>query len=119
MRIDDTVFVADGAKIIGDDLTIGASSSVWYNTVIRSDDGEFVHIGERTNIQDLSMVHTSPGASTTIGNGVTIGHSCIIHGCTVGDGCHICLGAIVKAENNLPEGLKVEAGQVIENRHFV
>lgn len=48
MNIDDTVLVADGAKIVGEDLTIGAHSSVWYNAVIRSDDGEHVHIGEKT-----------------------------------------------------------------------
>ena len=95
MNIDDTVLVADGAKIVGEDLTFGVHSSVWYNAVIRSDDGEHVHIGEKTNIQDLCMVHTSPANSTDIGNGVTIGHSCIIHGCKIGDNSLIGMGTIL------------------------
>lgn len=113
MRIDDTVFVADGAKTVGDDLTIGAHSSVWYNTVIRSDDGEFVHIGERTNIQDLSMVHTSPGASTTIGDGVTIGHSCIIHGCTIGDNSLIGMGTILLDGSVIGKNCIIGAGSLV------
>ena len=95
MKIVETVLVAEGAKIVGEDLMIGAHSSVWYNAVIRSDDGEYVHIGEKTNIQDLCMVHTSPDHSTDIGNGVTIGHSCIIHGCSVGDNSLIGMGTIL------------------------
>lgn len=113
MRIDDTVFVADGAKIIGDDLTIGAYSSVWYNAVIRSDYGEYVHIGERSNIQDLTVVHTSPGASTTIGNGVTIGHSCIIHGCTVGDNSLIGMGTILLDGTVIGKNCIIGAGSLV------
>ncbi len=95
MIIDESVFLADGAKVLGEDVKIDADCSIWYNAVVRCDDEEHVHIGNKTNIQDLCMVHTSPGCPTTIGNGVTIGHSCIIHGCTIGDNSLIGMGTIL------------------------
>lgn len=113
MKIDESVFVADGGKIVGDEITIGSQSSVWYNAVIRCDDGEFVQIGEKTNIQDLSVVHTSPGYSTTIGNGVTIGHSCIIHGCTVGDHALIGMGSILLDGCRIGENAIIGAGSLV------
>lgn len=119
MKIDETVFVADGAKIIGDDIEIGAQSNVWYNAVIRSDDGEFVHIGERTNVQDLTMIHTSPGASTTIGDGVTIGHSCIIHGCTVGDNALIGMGTILLDGCNIGKNTIIGAGSLVTKNTII
>lgn len=119
MKIDETVFVADGAKVIGDDIDIGAQSNVWYNAVIRSDDGEFVHIGERTNVQDLTMIHTSPGASTTIGDGVTIGHSCIIHGCTVGDNALIGMGTILLDGCNIGKNTIIGAGSFVTKNTII
>lgn len=119
MKIDKTVFVADGAKVIGDDIEIGAQSNVWYNAVIRSDDGEFVHIGERTNVQDLTMIHTSPGASTTIGDGVTIGHSCIIHGCTVGDNALIGMGTILLDGCNIGKNTIIGAGSLVTKNTII
>ena len=119
MKIDKTVFVADGAKIIGDDIEIGAQSNVWYNAVIRSDDGEFVHIGERTNVQDLTMIHTSPGASTTIGDGATIGHSCIIHGCTVGDNALIGMGTILLDGCNIGKNTIIGAGSLVTKNTII
>lgn len=119
MKIDETVFVADGAKVIGDDIEIGAQSNVWYNAVIRSDNGEFVHIGERTNVQDLTMIHTSPGASTTIGDGVTIGHSCIIHGCTVGDNALIGMGTILLDGCNIGKNTIIGAGSLVTKNTII
>ena len=119
MKIDETVFVAEGAKVIGDDIEIGAQSNVWYNAVIRSDDGEFVHIGERTNVQDLTMIHTSPGASTTIGDGVTIGHSCIIHGCTVGDNALIGMGTILLDGCNIGKNTIIGAGSLVTKNTII
>ena len=113
MKIDETVWIADGAKIIGDNIVIGAHSSVWYNAVIRSDEGEYVHIGERTNLQDLTMIHTSPGSSVTIGNGVTIGHSCIIHGCTVGDHALIGMGTILLDGCSIGKNALIGAGSLV------
>ena len=113
MKRSETVFVADGAKLAGTDLVIGSRSSVWYNAVVRCDEGEHIHIGERTNIQDLSMVHTSPGHSTDIGNGVTIGHSCIIHGCMVKDNALIGMGSILLDGCVIGENSIIGAGSLV------
>lgn len=113
MTIDKSAFIADGAIVKGEDLRIGQNSSVWYNAVIRSDKGEHVYIGDRTNIQDLSMVHTSPGASTNIGSGVTIGHSCIIHGCTVGDNSLIGMGSILLDGCQIGKNCIIGAGSLV------
>jgi gamma-carbonic anhydrase len=87
-------FIAPGTQIIGD-VTIGAGSSVWFNCVLRGD-GNFIRIGERTNIQDGSVVHiTTQRHGTIIGNDVLIGHMALVHGCTLEDNCFVGLGSIV------------------------
>lgn len=91
--LDATVFVAPTAQIIGN-VHIDRLSSVWFHTVLRGDLDE-IRIGERTNIQDLCMCHADVDIPLKIGNGVTIGHRCILHGCTVEDGCLIGMGSIV------------------------
>lgn len=113
MKIDETVFVADDAKVIGEDISIGRDSSVWYNAVVRCDEGEHVVIGERTNVQDLCMIHTAPGKSVDIGNGVTIGHSCIIHGCTIGDNTLIGMGSIVMDDAVIGSNCIIGAGSLV------
>ncbi len=81
-EIEDNVFLASGVKVIGD-VKIGGDSSVWYNTVIRGDVNK-IRIGNKTNIQDLSMLHvTFNDFPLLIGNEVTIGHSVTLHGCTL------------------------------------
>ena len=88
------VFVAEGAHVIGD-VHIGKGSSVWFNTVIRGD-VHFIRIGERTNIQDNSVVHVTGGTHPTlIGDEVTAGHRVILHGCIVEDRALIGMGAVV------------------------
>lgn len=100
------VFLASGVKIIGD-VEIGDSSSVWYNSVIRGD-VNYIKIGARTNIQDCSMLHvTNKTHPLNIGNGVTIGHSVKLHGCTVEDLSLVGIGAIVLD------------GAVVETQSFV
>ena len=113
MKIHETVYIAEGAKVSGTGLEIERQSSIWYNAVVRCDEGESVHIGERTNIQDLSMVHTSPGHSTQIGSGVTIGHSCIIHGCTVKDNTLIGMGSILLDGCVIGENTIIGAGSLV------
>jgi gamma-carbonic anhydrase len=91
-RIHSSVFICEGVKIIGD-VEIGKDSSIWYNSVIRGDVNS-IRIGERTNIQDLSMLHvTHDYFPLNIGNDITIGHSVSIHGCTIHDKCLIGIGA--------------------------
>jgi carbonic anhydrase/acetyltransferase-like protein (isoleucine patch superfamily) len=93
-RLHPSVFVAEGAKIIGD-VEIEEDGSVWFNTVIRGD-VNFIRIGARTNVQDNSVLHvTNTTAPLNIGSDVTIGHSAILHGCTIEERCLIGMGAIV------------------------
>ena len=93
-RIHETVFVAPGARIIGD-VEIGPDSSVWFNTVIRGD-VHWIKVGRETNIQDGSVLHVTENQHPlTIGNRVTIGHMAMLHGCTVEDLALIGIGAII------------------------
>ena len=93
-RLHPSVFVADGARVIGD-VEVGEESSVWYNTVLRGDVNS-IRIGRRTNIQDLSMVHVEKGTHPTrIGDEVTVGHHVVIHGCTIGSRVLVGIGSVV------------------------
>ena len=93
-RLHPTVFIADGAQVVGN-VEIGEESSVWYNTVLRGDVNT-ITIGARTNIQDLSVVHVEKGTHPTrIGDDVTVGHHVVIHGCTLGNRVLVGIGAIL------------------------
>ncbi len=93
-KIADDAFIAPGAQVIGD-VEIGAGSSVWYNCVLRGD-VQVIRVGERSNIQDGTVVHvTTRSFGTTIGNDCLIGHLAIIHGCTLQDRSFVGMGAIV------------------------
>lgn len=112
-KLHNSVFLASGAKIVGD-VEIGKDSSVWYNAVIRGD-VHYVKIGERTNIQDCCMLHVTNGRwPLNIGNGVTIGHSVKLHGCTLKDYSFIGIGAIVLDGAVVEEKAMVAAGAVVK-----
>lgn len=119
MNTDKSVFIAEGAKVIGDRISIGAGSSVWYNSVVRCSDDDSISIGANTNIQDLCMLHTGHGYSVSVGDGVTVGHMCIIHGCTIGDntligmGSTIMNGAVVGKNCIIGAGSLVTEGKII------
>ena len=107
-----SVFVADGAKIIGD-VIIGKRSSVWYNVVIRGD-VNFIHIGSYTNIQDNAVLHvTSKTSPLNIGSRITIGHNAVLHGCSIDDHCLIGMGAIVLDRAHVHQNSMVAAGSVV------
>ena len=92
---------------------MGAGSSVWFGSVIRGD-VHWIRIGERTNIQDLSVLHvTTETAPLRVGSDVTVGHRAILHGCTVEDGCLIGMGAIVLDGARIGRGSLVAAGSVV------
>lgn len=111
-QLDSTVFVAPSACVIGD-VQIGEKSSLWFNVVVRGD-VNYIRIGERTNIQDGSVVHvTRDTHPTIIGNDVTIGHSVTLHGCTIEDGCLIGIGAIILDGATVGEGSLVAAGTLV------
>lgn len=109
--IDKSIFIADGAKIVGN-VEIGKNSSVWFNAVIRADSDK-VKIGENSNVQDNAVIHTSEGFGVQIGDNVTIGHGAIIHGCTVKDNVMIGMGAIVLNGAVIEENSIIGAGALI------
>lgn len=106
-----SVFVAEGAMVIGD-VEIGEDSSVWYHTVIRGDIHR-IRIGERTNVQDNSTLHVTRRDPLTVGNEVTIGHGAVVHGCTVEDLCLIGIGAVVLDGAVIGRGSVIGAGAVV------
>ena len=110
-KIHPSAFIAPGAMIIGA-VTIGAESSIWFNCVLRGD-LEYIEVGDRTNIQDGTVVHLDPGFPCVIGDDVTIGHGAIIHGCTVGDGAMISMGATILTGANIGERAIIAAGAVV------
>jgi carbonic anhydrase/acetyltransferase-like protein (isoleucine patch superfamily) len=112
-KIHKSALIAQGAFVIGD-VEIGENSSIWYNTVIRGD-VNYIRIGERTNIQDLTMVHvTYKKFPTFIGSDVSIGHSAVIHGCKIDDFVLIGIGAKLLDNSHINSYSLVAAGSVIK-----
>lgn len=93
------------------DVRLGAQASVWYQCVLRAD-MEPIIIGDRSNIQDLTMVHVDEGVPCTIGNDVGVGHRVILHGCTVEDFCLIGMGSILLNHVHVGTGSVIAAGAV-------
>ena len=87
------VYIAKTAVVLGD-VTIGDESSIWYHAVARGDINRIV-IGHHTNIQDNAVLHLADDYACLIGNYVTVGHSAIVHACTIGDECLVGMGAVV------------------------
>jgi len=111
-KIADDVFLAENCTIIGD-VEIGQGSSVWYNAVIRGD-VNFICIGERVNIQDNVVIHcTYQKYPTIIKNRVSIGHSAIIHACTINEDVLIGMGAIVMDNAQIGSNTVIAAGSVV------
>lgn len=117
-RIHPSVFIADGAVVIGD-VEIGKDSAVWFNCVIRGDVHE-IRIGERTNIQDGTIIHVTRNRfGTYIGSGITIGHHAVLHACRLEDDCFIGMGstildgAVVESRAMLAAGAVLTPGKRI------
>ncbi|HIB26315.1 MAG TPA: gamma carbonic anhydrase family protein [Candidatus Marinimicrobia bacterium] len=111
-QIHETAYVAEGAQVIGD-VILKADSSIWYNTVCRADINRIV-IGERTNIQDNSVIHLENDQGVLVENDVTVGHNAIIHGCTIADGALIGMGAIIMNGAVIGKGAVIGAGAVVK-----
>ena len=90
-RNEGAAFVAPNATVQGD-VILKAGSTVWYGAVLRGDDGTLT-IGENSNVQDNAVLHCDVGGAVTLGRNVTVGHSALVHGCTVGDGSLIGMHA--------------------------
>jgi carbonic anhydrase/acetyltransferase-like protein (isoleucine patch superfamily) len=116
-QIHPTAWVAENATLVGN-IVIEANASVWYGCVLRSE-FETITIGENSNVQDLTVMHTDPGIPLTVGKGVTIGHAAMIHGATLEDGCLIGLHAtvlnraVVGSQSLIAAGALVKEGQHI------
>lgn len=110
-------FVADNATIIGK-VRLLDEASVWFNAVLRGDN-EWIVIGRRSNVQDGSVLHTDPGFELTIGDGVTIGHKAMLHGCLVGSGSLIGIGSTLLNGCRIGENSIVGAQALVtEGKHF-
>jgi carbonic anhydrase/acetyltransferase-like protein (isoleucine patch superfamily) len=112
--IADDAFVAPGAVIVGH-VTVGSQSSIWFNTALRGDIAP-ITIGERTSVQDNTVVHVNMDAPTVIGNDVTIGHSALVHGTTIHDGCLIGMGSLILSYSVIGKGAVIAAGALIPER---
>ena len=110
-------FVADNATLAGD-VTLAEESSVWYGAVLRADTGR-ITVGAGSNVQDNAVLHTGPGLDVVVGRNVSIGHSAVVHGCTVGDDCLIGMhttilnGAVIGAGSLVAAGALVTENAVI------
>ncbi len=109
-KFDESVFVCPGAAIVGD-VTLGKNVNVWYNAVLRGDDGT-IKVGDNTNVQDCAVLHEE----ATVGSGCTIGHGAIVHGCTVGDNVLIGMGATVLNGAKIGDNCIVGAGALVTGK---
>jgi gamma-carbonic anhydrase len=110
--LDPSVFLADGARIVGD-VKMEKDCSVWFNTVVRGD-VNYIRVGERTNIQDNAVIHvTHKKFPCIIGANVTVGHSAVIHAATIYDYCLIGMGAVVLDDAKVGPFALVAAGAVV------
>ncbi len=116
-RISDTAWVADSAQVMGN-VELADDSSVWFGVVIRGDT-EIIRIGRGANIQDLSVLHADVGMPLTVGEDVTVGHRVMLHGCTIGDGSLIGIGAVVLNGAKIGSNCIVGAGSLVtEGKEF-
>lgn len=119
----DDYFVADNATVVGN-VRLENNASVWFNAVIRGDN-ELITVGENSNIQDGSVLHTDPGVPLTIGKNVTVGHKVMLHGCTIGDnsliginsvilnGARIGKNCLIGANSLVTEGKEIPDGSLV------
>ncbi len=110
-------FIAENATVIGS-VRLNSEASVWFNCVLRGDN-DWIEIGERSNVQDGSVLHTDPGLKLSVGRNVTIGHKVMLHGCTIGDDSLIGIGSTVLNGATVGANCIVGAHTLItENKSF-
>lgn len=110
-QIDPSAFIADYTTITGD-VTIGAESSVWFNTVVRGDVAPTI-IGNKTNIQDLCMLHQSPNNPLILEDNVTVGHQVTLHSCIIRKNALIGMGSVILDGAEIGEGAFIGAGSLV------
>ena len=110
-RIDETAFIADGAKIIKD-VVLEKNSSVWFNSVLRGDGGQII-VGENSNIQDGCVVHAEEDTPTILERNVTVGHMALLHGCRIGENSLIGMGSIIMNGAVIGKDCIIGAGSLV------
>lgn len=116
-QVDASAWVADSAQVIGQ-VRLDAQASVWFGCVLRGD-GDRIHIGEGSNIQEGSVLHVDAGMPLRVGRHVTVGHGVMLHGCTVGDESLIGIGAVVLNGAQIGKNCLVGAGALVtEGKSF-
>lgn len=121
--IDESAYVAAEATIIGD-VRLAANTSVWAGAVLRGDNEPIV-IGEGSNVQEGTIMHTDPGCPLTLGQRVTVGHQAMLHGCTIGDGSLVGIqavilnNAVIGKESLVGAGALVTEGKVFPDRSLI
>ena len=105
-------WVDPSAQVIGD-VTIEEGASVWPLSVLRGDQDNYVTLGRNSNVQDNSVLHVTPEFPCIVGAGVTIGHRCVVHACTIMDNVRIGIGAVVLTGAVVEEGAQVAAGALV------
>jgi carbonic anhydrase/acetyltransferase-like protein (isoleucine patch superfamily) len=116
-RIDEGAFLAETAVVAGN-VRLAKGASIWYGTVVRSEMVDIV-VGEDSNVQDLTAVHTDPWSPVHIGARVTIGHQVVVHGCTIEDDVLVGMGAVIMNGAVIGEGAVVAAGAVVTENTVV
>lgn len=114
---DSKSFVAEGARVIGK-VTMKEFSSIWFNSVARGDVNS-IEIGRYSNVQDNSVLHVADHSPTIIGDYVTVGHNCVIHGATIEDHCLIGIGAIILNNAVVGKGSIVAAGALVREGQVI
>jgi carbonic anhydrase/acetyltransferase-like protein (isoleucine patch superfamily) len=105
------VWIAPSAELIGD-ARLGDRTSVWFGAVIRADNTPIL-VGARTNIQEGAMLHSDPGSPLTVGEGCTVGHHAILHGCTIGADVLVGMGATILNGAVIGDGCLIGAGALV------
>ena len=111
------VYVAPNAVVIGD-VEVGEGSSIWFNVVLRGDVNS-IKVGKRTNIQDGTIIHSDSRCKVVIGDEVSIGHSCMVHGCKIDDNALIGIGAVVLTGAVVGESSLVAANSVVTKNTII
>ena len=116
-QIGDGAWVADSAQVIGK-VVLGDNASVWFGAVLRGDN-ETLTIGRNSNVQDMSVLHSDHGSPLTIGENVTIGHQVMLHGCTIGDNTLIGIQSVILNNAKIGRNSIVGAGSIVtEGKEF-
>jgi carbonic anhydrase/acetyltransferase-like protein (isoleucine patch superfamily) len=111
-RLSASAYVADSATIIGK-VRVNDDATVWPHAVLRGDNGEWIEVGARSNVQDGAVLHTDPGYTLSVGEDVSIGHQALLHGCTIGSGSLIGAQAVILNGASIGRNSLVAAGAVV------